>query len=62
MPKDRDRNDEANSRLSQILGMRLNTQRVVTQHKLTAKHLLYPENEVSSDVTVLNGKQLQTFR
>jgi len=31
-----DRNDEANSRLSQILGTRLNTQRGVTQHNQTA--------------------------
>jgi len=40
-----DRNDEANSRLSQILGTRLNTERGVTQHNQTAKYsIIYFSN------------------
>jgi hypothetical protein len=46
-----DRNDEANCHLPQILGRRLNTQPGVTRHNTTAKHFVYPKNEVFSDVT-----------
>jgi hypothetical protein len=46
-----ERNDEANSRLSQILETRLNTLRSVTQHNQTVKHHVYPKNEIFSDVT-----------